>query len=193
VVRNEQVVDCPPLLTEKEAAALRAYKGNKSVLLQTWATRLAAEGYEKRGIEPETSCAMAGLGNGILALKAHGGFITNTVALPIPYPYWHMLVLIMIVNYAFFAVAFLDMDAYITPMIMFLTVLLLSAFREMSIQLVNPFGHDEVDFPVSKYITDLRAGMGPLAHDSPPWPDTLAPPEKALPFAVEVGSAAAAS
>jgi len=180
VLVGGEAIECPPLLTAEEVKVLKAFPGSKSLLLQTWAMRAGGEGYAKLGIEPRMSAAMAGLGASILKLKSCGGTIVNTLALPIPFPYWHMLIMIMIVNYTLYTLAFLNYDSYLTPVIMFFVVLLLSSFREVSVELVNPFGHDEVDFPVSKYITDLRAGAVPLAVNTvwAPSMDEVVPAQK---------------
>ena len=163
---------CPPLLTAEEVAQLRAYTGNKALLLHTWAIRVAGDGYTRCGVKPELSPALGGVGTSILALRGHGSFITTTLALPVPFPYWHMLVLMSVVNYVFFALAFLSLRSWLSPIVMFFSVLLLSAIREVSVQLANPFGTDEIDFPVSKYITDLRANMASLILDTP-WPTAV--------------------
>ena len=119
-------VECPPLLTKAEVDLLKAYPGNKALLLQTWAMAAAGGGYEKLGVNPALSAAMGGVGGLILKLRGCGGTITNTLALPIPFPYWHMMILIQFVSYFFIAFEFLSMNSYVSPIICFFTCLVLS-------------------------------------------------------------------
>ena len=43
-------ITCPPLLTPLEIDALKKYNSSRGVLLQTWALKAAADGYEKLGV-----------------------------------------------------------------------------------------------------------------------------------------------
>ena len=145
---------------------LKNYNGNKIALLQTWALKAASAGYEKIGI----SRALVPVKEEIFTIGANGSFIGNTLALPVPFPYYHILILMAVVDYFLFAIAFVDMNSILSPVVMFLAVLMLSGLRELACALSDPFGDDEQDFPINAYITKLRASIAPLVIDTPWYP-----------------------
>ena len=94
----------------------------------------------------------------IFTIGANGSFIGNTLALPVPFPYYHILILV--VDY-FFAIAFVDMNS--TLVTAFLVLMLGSRARSA----LWILGDDEQDFPINAYITKLRASIAPLVIDTP--------------------------
>jgi len=160
----------PPLLTDEEKEILRSKKGNlPTLLLQTWALRAAREGYKRCGVEAPI---YGQLQSTVLELRRCCASITNQLALPIPFPYYHALVMLMMINFALYCVAFLVLESWATPLAMFLICLVTTGVREVSCALANPFGTDEVDFPVQKYIADMRALVSALCNQIE-WQPTL--------------------
>lgn len=156
-------VNCPPLLTQAEVAIVKEHTGSKVVLLQVWALRKAAIGYEKIGI----TRAFIPIEEQIKKIRGCGSHIANTMALPIPFPYYHILVLIMVLNYGFFGFAFLNMNSWLSPLLVFLVTTLFSGVRELASALSDPFGEDAQDFPVDKYMSACRTTSAALCIDPP--------------------------
>jgi len=153
----------PALLTEAEKQVLKSKKGVlPSLMLQTWAMRAAREGYKKAGVEAPIYTQLQ---SSIMDLRRHCAYITNNLALPIPFPYYHALVALMMINFTLYCVAFLLLQSWISPVPMFLVTLITTGVREVSCALANPFGDDEVDFPVQKYIADLRALVSTMCNN----------------------------
>ena len=83
-----------------------------------------------------------------------------------PFPYYHILLLITTFNYILFAFAFLTMNSYLSPIVMFMVCMLLSGVRELGCELADPFGDDDNDFPVMKFMTAMRSGASPLTFNT---------------------------
>ena len=89
-------VDCPPLLTEEEVVHLQAFPGNPSSLLCTWAMHVLRRGMRRAGCEAPLIVEMQ---ENTVNLQKAMGAIVNTLAMPVPYPYFHLLNLLLFVNY----------------------------------------------------------------------------------------------
>lgn len=167
----------PALLTPGEKLLLERYQGNMpNLVLQTWALRALRDGYKRQGLIGPVYTHTEGQ---VLALRGHCAFITNALALPVPFPYYHSMVLLMFINFAMYTIAFLDLNSWLSPIAFFLVLLITTGIREVSCALANPFGTDEVDFPVQKYIRDLRALIAGIVEA--PWPPgTVAVAPKAV-------------
>ena len=61
--------------------------------------------------------------------------------------------------------ALCSFESYWTPVILFVIILITSGMREVAAALSNPFGDDDVDFPVNKWIAQLRT-MAVVVHPS---------------------------
>lgn len=98
----------------------------------------------------------------ITKIRQCGATVLNTLNLPVPFPYYHILLLITVFNYLLFGFAFLTMNSYLSPLVMLMVCMLLSGVRELGCQLADPFGDDEQDFPVMKFMTNMRSGASPI-------------------------------
>lgn len=168
VVFQHKNINCPALLTETEMKVLQGFNGNTTVLLQTWALRCLKQGYRRAKVDGATYSTVE---EAVLRLRRHCAFITNTLALPVPFPYYHALILLMYVNYLLFAFTFLTLNSYLTIPAFLVIIIVATGVREVSSALANPFGDDEVDFPVSKYMRDLRCLVSVMATNMSWAPD----------------------
>jgi len=188
----------PALLSEKEHLVLKECAGKEFQVLQMWALDTSFRVYHHEAMKNGVSDTQAYLQYGrfedmVLKLRGHGASITNTLDMPVPFPYYHVLVVIMMINYMLYTFAFLDINSYITPPAIFMIIFVTTALRELSSALANPFGDDEVDFNISKYMHKKRKLISFLAHshtwrlDAYQWT-----PHPAVAVAPEVGARAAA-
>ena len=148
----------PALLDDKERFVLSSAEcaGKEFQILQMWALDAAYRVYAPNGAAEGLMCQYGRLEDAVLRLRSHGAAITNLLEMPVPFPYYHILVVIMFVNFTLYSVAFLDLNSYATPVAMFLIVFIFSAMRELSSALANPFGTDEATFLVSAYVHKQR-------------------------------------
>ena len=92
-----------------------------------------------------------------LKLRAASCKICNLLNLPIPLPYFHTLVVLQNVCFAIMSWSLLSFTSFLTPIVLFFAVLVMVGLREVAVALSNPFGKDDVDFPIDKWIAQLRA------------------------------------
>ena len=92
-----------------------------------------------------------------LKLRAASCKIYNLLRLPIPLPYFHTLVVLQNVCFAIMSWSLLSFVSFLTPIVLFFAVLVMVGLREVAVALSDPFGDDDVDFPVDTWIAQLRA------------------------------------
>ena len=170
-IKGKEVV-CPPLLLEEEVAVAKNHSGNDVVLFQTWAVKVVRDTFEEAGIELANSATYQTFITLVQELRSKNASISNTLGLPIPFPYFHALILLMYVNWGLLCIAFIDLDSHFSPVLLFLVIFVSVGIREVAVSLVDPFGLDEVDFPIQQYMTELRTAVGSLAFDID-WPPNL--------------------
>jgi predicted membrane chloride channel (bestrophin family) len=144
----------PPLLTYHEVSMLIKH-GNTFVPLHAWTIRALKYGFS-RGDVGVHSTTFAAAEDCVLRIRRSIALINNTLAMPIPLAYFHMLNLIMYVNYTLMAFSFTQIEPRLSSIFMFIALIIFTGLREMSAALSNPFGEDDVDFPIKQYMSAVR-------------------------------------
>jgi len=146
---------CPALLKVHEVDELRHYPDSMvGLVLVTWCVQTLKE-LELNGQLKGPSLGQAQ--GSALKLRAASCKICNLLNLPIPLPYFHTLVVLQNVCFAIMSWSLLSFVSFLTPIVLFFTVLVMVGLREVAVALSDPFGKDDVDFPVDKWIVQLRA------------------------------------
>jgi len=101
----------------------------------------------------------------VLKLRSAAYKVRAKLNMPVPLPYFHSLNMLQNINYAIFTYALLQQQSNLSPLILFIIILITVGMREVAAALSNPFGDDDVDFPVNKWIAQLR-GMALVLHPS---------------------------
>ena len=162
---------CPPLLTRAEVDELRRHPGSlMTFVLVAWALQAAKTVGE---LPPPFMNALAG---SCFKMRAAAYAVRQQLSLPVPLPYYHSLHLLMHINFCLYTYALCDFNSNLTPLVLFLIVLITVGMSEVAVALSNPFGTDDVDFPVNKWIVDLRS-MALVVHplnSVAAWPNELA-------------------
>jgi len=78
--------------------------------------------------------------------------ITYLMALPIPYAYFHIMGVIMTFNFVLIGFYFATFRTFGSLGPYTFALLVYMGLREVSIALADPFGQDEVDFPVANFL-----------------------------------------
>jgi predicted membrane chloride channel (bestrophin family) len=152
---------CPPLLTYHEVSMLKKH-ANTFVPLHAWAIRALRHGFA-RGDVAINSSTYAAAQDCVLRIRRSIAFINNTLAMPIPLAYFHMLNLIMYVNYTLMAFCFTQIETRLSSIFMLTVLVVFTGLREMSAALSNPFGKDDLDFPVKQYMSAVRGLAASMA------------------------------
>ena len=152
---------CPGLLKEYEVDELRHYPDQMMTnVLLTW----CAQTLKELEVNGELKGPSLGQAQGsVLKLRGAACKICNLLNLPIPLPYYHSLVMLQNICFGMYSYALLSMGSFFTPVILFFVVLVTIGLREVAVALSNPFGRDDVDFPIDKWIAQLR-GNALLVH-----------------------------
>lgn len=78
--------------------------------------------------------------------------ITDTMKLPVPFQYFHLLCTMVIMNLLLWASMMGMTNSFYSPFIYFCSSFIFVGMMELSSAMADPFGDDEVDFPVDDWI-----------------------------------------
>jgi len=146
---------CPALLKVHEVDELRHYPDSVvGLVLVTWCVQTLKELELNGQLKGPSLCQAQG---SALKLRSASCKICNLLNLPIPLPYFHTLVVLQNVCFAIMSWSLLSFVSFLTPIVLFFAVLVMVGLREVAVALSNPFGKDDVDFPIDKWIAQLRA------------------------------------
>lgn len=68
------------------------------------------------------------------------------------------------INFAIYSYALCEFKSYTTPIVLFVVILITVGMREVGVALSNPYGKDDVDFPVNKWIVGQLRSMALIVH-----------------------------
>jgi len=146
---------CPALLKADEVDELRRYPDSMvGLVLVTWCVQTLKELEVKNELKGPAFGQAQG---SALKLRAASCKIYNLLRLPIPLPYFHTLVVLQNVCFAIMSWSLLSFVSFLTPIVLFFAVLVTVGLREVAVALSDPFGKDDVDFPIDTWIAQLRA------------------------------------
>ena len=146
---------CPALLKVHEVDALRCYPDSMvGLVLITWCVQTLKE-LERNG--ELTGPAFGQAQGSALKLRSASCKICNLLNLPIPLPYFNTLVVMQNVCFAMMSWSLLSFVSFLTPIVLFFAVVVMVGLREVAVALSDPFDEDAVDFPIDKWIVQLRA------------------------------------
>lgn len=88
----------------------------------------------------------------VVKLREHMSYVSNARLNPIPFPYFHLVNLMMMINFLMLAYALTAFNSIMTIPVFFGVVLMLNGVREVSICFASPFFDEEVGFDVNAFI-----------------------------------------
>jgi len=88
--------------------------------------------------------------------------IHDCLEMPMPFAYFHLLNLMIIVNLSFWAYGMGTLNSVFAPVGFFFAELLFCGMMELSAQMSDPFGKDEVDFPCNLWLSHIIQDAGAL-------------------------------
>lgn len=74
--------------------------------------------------------------------------------LPMPFQYFHIMNLMLFLNLLLWAYSLALQDSYFAPLLYMFVQMMFQGIRELATSLSNPYGTDEVDFPVVEWMVD---------------------------------------
>jgi len=95
----------------------------------------------------------------LIHVKRHLACVRDNIGIQVPYPYFHLLNLMLCVNIFLWAV-FLGVDPSIwSPLVFFSATFIFMSLMELAVLMSNPFGDDDVDFPLEEWLTDITVEL----------------------------------
>ena len=98
-----------------------------------------------------------------MKMKAAAYRLRNQLGMPVPMPYFHSLCMLQNINFAIYSYAMCYFESFLTPIILFVVILITVGMREVAVALSNPYGKDDVDFRVNKWIVVQLRSMALIA------------------------------
>jgi len=164
-------------LKEDEVAFLAHLPGaEKSMFPLIWACGIVRLGHIAAKAVPNTLPYMI---NKVLAIYDTKQALLDTFRLPVPYLYFHLLNIMVFVNLVIWAYGLGTNASIFSPFVYFFAELIFIGMIELASQLSDPFGQDDVDFPLSTWLTEFVEYTSALVEGQfqgadNQWKDTLA-------------------
>jgi len=139
------------LLNETEVAFIQRYPTKrKSFVCLQWALEVAALGLGdggKRFINLFTAK--------LYYLRRAQQDVADTLQMPLPFQYFHIVNLMLLVNLSLLAFTLGSYQNYVVTAVFAFVELIFMGIREMAVAMADPFGDDEVDFPVDDWLVEV--------------------------------------
>lgn len=91
--------------------------------------------------------------------------VCQILDLPMPFQYFHIMNLMLMLNLVLWAYSLGCQDSFFAPVIYGFVQMMFQGIRELSTALSDPFGDDEVDFPVTQWMIAVYARMYGVLED----------------------------
>jgi len=150
------------LLTKEEVDILRRHcrlLGSFAVptlMVLTWSMELI----QRTTVGPEgREDMLAAFYETILKVRSLQVSINDALELPMPFQYFHIMNMMLMLNLLLWAYALGCQDSFFAPVIYAFVQVMFQGIRELSTALSDPFGDDEVDFPVSDWLNNVWAAV----------------------------------
>eukprot|EP00928_Gymnodinium_smaydae_P066185 TRINITY_DN4922_c0_g1_i5.p2 TRINITY_DN4922_c0_g1~~TRINITY_DN4922_c0_g1_i5.p2 ORF type:complete len:282 (-),score=70.78 TRINITY_DN4922_c0_g1_i5:79-924(-) len=81
--------------------------------------------------------------------------VVNVLELPMPFQYFHIMNLMLMINLVLWAYSLALQESLFAPFIFMFVQMMFQGIRELATSLSNPFGKDDVDFPLDQWAFDV--------------------------------------
>jgi len=157
------------LLGDKEVAHLQRhcerYKDDAmpSFMVLHWAMDLMRH---ETPTPDERDDMLAGFYSRVYHVRKCQAEVVQILDLPMPFQYFHIMNLMLILNLVLWAYSLGCQDSLFAPVIYMFVQMMFQGIRELSTALSDPFGDDEVDFPVNDWMLAVYARMYGVLEDT---------------------------
>jgi len=105
-----------------------------------------------------------------LLMQVNGNMceIQDLLKLPVPFQYFHLLAVMVSVNMLIWAYGMGLTDSVLVPIVYVFLVLIFVGMMVLASQLSDPFGEDEVDFPIKAWVDKFVSNQLTLVEDEVP-------------------------
>lgn len=127
------------------------HPSQRSVICLQWCADVLREGHTKAKAPANI---LKSLSDKVLKARDYQQEVWDTQQLPVPFQYFHLLNVMLTVNIVLWAYVMGVTQAYSATICFFFAELIFMGMVEMAGALADPFGSDEVDFPVNKWLSE---------------------------------------
>lgn len=139
------------LLTQVEVDYLKKYPVRcKTYLLYTWAVELCKHSLG----EKDLPFLQLNAGHVEQLFKTQDA-IQNMIKMPLPFQYFHVTHFMLFTNLSIMGYEMANMQNYYVTISFMAVQVIFNGIREMAVAMADPFGDDEVDFPVEDWLEEL--------------------------------------
>eukprot|EP00929_Paragymnodinium_shiwhaense_P075873 TRINITY_DN38860_c0_g1_i1.p1 TRINITY_DN38860_c0_g1~~TRINITY_DN38860_c0_g1_i1.p1 ORF type:complete len:458 (+),score=95.03 TRINITY_DN38860_c0_g1_i1:122-1495(+) len=140
-----------------------------------WAAQVTRAGHALSGAAPN---ALNGMIDELFMVKDLQQSLVDTLSLPLPFPYFHLLSTMVTVNLMLWAYNMGVTNSFLASIVYVFVVAVFMGMMELAAQLSDPFGDDEVDFPVNAWLHDYMVTTAVLLETHYPdasnqWKNTV--------------------
>jgi len=122
-----------------------------SLLLLSWSNEVALEGCR----QAEEKSASNGMTSSVMKIYTHMKYISDGVALLVPFQYYHLLAKMVASNILLWAYSMGTTDSCFAPLAFVLCTVVFLGMMRLSSALADPFGDDDVDFPMDTWFLQV--------------------------------------
>lgn len=81
--------------------------------------------------------------------------VVDTLKLPLPFQYFHFLTMLLVANLLVMSYTIALFQSYFATVMYLFAMIIFMGIREMATAMADPFGDDEVDFPVNDWLQEM--------------------------------------
>mmetsp|Transcript_30443 Transcript_30443/g.87306 ORF Transcript_30443/g.87306 Transcript_30443/m.87306 type:complete len:392 (-) Transcript_30443:175-1350(-) len=141
------------------------HRHQRSLILLQWSGEVIRDGCSKA---QTAANVVKSLVDKLQKSRALEQTVVDTIDLPLPFQYFHLLNMMVVVNLLLWAYAMGTTESLFAPFCFFFAALIFMGMLELAAALSDPFGDDEVDFPVADWMNEFLENMIVLIEfDSP--------------------------
>lgn len=100
----------------------------------------------------------------LVSLRSDQQNLLDTTTLPIPFQYYHLLNAMVLFNLFLSGYVMAISDSFFASVIYIMCSLIFMGMLELADELSDPFGDDDVDFPIMEWLEELLDGCHVLLH-----------------------------
>jgi len=145
------------LLKEDEWNFLqRLNKAKRRLVIQDWTLEVIRDGFLKAVAEMHVPAnILKDMISKVLEIRAMQQQVLDTLYHQVPFQYFHLLNVMLSINMLLWAYAMGVTGSIFAPMVYFCAAGIFCGMMELASQLTDPFGFDEVDFPVATWVAEF--------------------------------------
>jgi len=144
------------LLTQQEVRyldTLDCHAAEKSIHLLHWSLEDICAGIPDWFVKHDD--LVNGMYDKVLNIRHCQAKIKDTLDLPMPFQYFHIMSFMMTINLVLWSYSLACKKSLLTPLLYLFIQMVFQGIRELSAALADPFGDDEVDFPIENWLVEI--------------------------------------